>query len=90
MKIQIWELKLYYTICDFICNKESKIIEFYIPELGYSFNYYEDDINIIKTNPIRYNNVNIFREIVRTSMIKEYELSNEEEIIYKRLITKID
>ena len=70
--------------------KMYKIIEFYIPELGYSFNYYEEEVNIIKTNPNRYNNKNFIREIVRPYMIKEYELSNEEEMMYKRLITKID
>lgn len=90
MKIQIWELRLYYNICDFLCNKYTNIIEFYIPDLGYSFNYYEDNVNIIKTNSNRYNNVNIIREIVRTSMIKEYKLSNEEKMMYQRLITKID
>jgi hypothetical protein len=90
MKIQIWELRLYYNICDFICNKHTKIIDFYIPELGYSFNYYEDNVNIIKSNPNRYINVNFIREIVRPYKIKEYELNNEEEMMYKRLITKID
>jgi len=90
MKIQIWELRLYYNFCDFICNKGTKIIEFYIPELGYSFNYYEDDVNIIKTNLNRYKNVNIIREIVRPYMIKEYEMSIEEKMMYQRLITKID
>jgi hypothetical protein len=73
-----------------MCNKCTKIIEFYIPDLGYSFNYYEDDVNIIKINPNRYNDLNIIREIVRTRMVKEYELSNDEEIMYKRLITKMD
>jgi len=90
MKIQIWELRLYYNLCEFMCNKCTKIIEFYIPDLGYSFNYYEDDVNIIKINPNRYNDLNIIREIVRTRMVKEYELSNDEEIMYKRLITKMD
>lgn len=90
MKIQIWELRLYYNICDFMCNKCTKIIEFYIPELGYSFNYYEDDVNIIKTNPNRYKNINMIREIVRPHMIKEYEMIIEEKMMYQRLITKID
>jgi len=90
MKIQIWELRLYYNLCDFICNKGTKIIEFYIPELGYSFNYYEDDVNIIKTNPNRYNNINFIREIVRPYMMKEYEMSIEERMMYQRLITKIE
>ena len=88
MKIQIWELRLYYNLCDFICNKATKIIEFYIPDLGYSFNYYEDDINIIKTNLNRYNNVNIIREIVRPYMMKEYELSNEEEMMYRQVLKR--
>ena len=90
MKIQIWELKLYYNFCDFIFNKYTKIIEFYIPDLGYCFNYYEGNVNIIKIKLNRYNNVNIISEIVRTCMIKQYEMSDAEEIMYKRLVTKID
>jgi hypothetical protein len=90
MKIQIWELRLYYNFCDFICNKYTNIIEFCIPDLGYSFNYYEDDVNIIKTNPDRYKNVNIITKIVRPFKIKEYEMSIEENMMYQRLITKID
>ena len=90
MKIQIWEMCLYYNICERLCNKYEKVIEFHIPELGYSFNYYEDKVNIIEPTADRYYNVNFFFEIVRPIMIREYEMNKDEEQMFKRLITKID
>ena len=90
MKIQVWELRLYYNICERLCNKYVKILEFFIPELDYSFNSYEDIVNIIQPNSDRYTNKNFFFQIVRPVMIKEYEMNNEEEHMFKRLIKKND
>ena len=88
MKIQVWELRLYYNLCDLFSDNYVKILEFYIPELGYSVNYYEKNVNVIKADLKRYSNVNIFFEIVRTKIIKEYEANKEEEKMFKSMIMK--
>jgi hypothetical protein len=52
MKIQIWELRLYYNLFDVLFGKYQTIEEIYIPKLNHSFNFYEEDVNVLKTDKI--------------------------------------
>jgi hypothetical protein len=89
MKIKIYKLYLYYTICDLLCNRYVKIIEVFIPDLGYSFNHYEGLFNIIKSDSERYTNKNIFHKIIRADFIKEEEISKDKINMYKQLIKNV-
>ena len=89
MKVQIWELRLYYNIFDVLFNKYEKVRETFIPEINYSFNIYKGNINIIKCNERRFKNKNILYKKIRTTLIKEYEMNSKEEQMYKNLIYKL-
>jgi len=86
MKIQIWELRLYYNLFDVLFGKYQTIEEIYIPKLNHSFNFYEDDVNVIKTNNERYKSQNIFYHKVKPVLIKEYELNKKDLQMYKNFI----
>ena len=86
MKIQIWELRLYYNLFDVLFGKYQSIEEIHIPKLNHSFNFYEEDINVLKTDNERYKSQNIFYHKVKPVLIKEYEMNKKDVQMYKNLI----
>jgi len=86
MKIQIWEVRLYYSFFDVLFNNYEKIKEYYIPDLNKSFNFFDNDVNIFETNTNRYSSTNTCKKNMKSIFIKEYDLSEKEEKMFKNFI----
>jgi hypothetical protein len=86
MKIQIWEIRLYYSFFDVLFNNYEKIKEYYIPDLNKSFNFFENDVHIFETNINRYSTMNTCHKKMKSYLIKEYEMNNKEEKMFKNFI----
>jgi len=88
MKIEIWELRLYYNFFDILCGKYITIKEKFIPDLNYSINIYNNKINVFKTDNTRYISKNIFCERIKPILLKEYDMDKKEIDFYKKLKKK--
>lgn len=86
MKIQIWELRLYYSFFDVLFDKYTSIEETYIPELNLSLNFYGNKLNIIKNSNNRYYNKNIFSERIKPILLDQRILNKKDTKMYKELI----
>jgi len=90
MKIQIWELRLYYDLFDVLFDKYTSIEETYIPELNISLNFYDNKLNIIKNSNNRYYNKNIFFERIKPILLKQKTLNKKDTKMYKDLIKSVN
>ena len=86
MKIQIWELRLYYSFLDVLFDKYTSIEETYIPELNLSLNFYGNKLNIIINSNYRYYNKNIFSERIKPILLDQRILNKKDTKMYKELI----
>ena len=92
MKAEIWELKLYYSLYDVVCNRQYILRELYIPDLDYSFNFAFDSVHAFRYNKIRYESLhskNWCRRIV-PKLVTTIQLNDDQIQLYKKVIKKME
>jgi hypothetical protein len=91
MKAEIWEIKLYYSLYDVVCNRQYILRELYIPDLDYSFNFAFDSVHAFRYNKIRYESTyskNWCRRIV-PRLVTTIKLNDDQIQLYKKVIKKL-
>jgi len=86
MEGELWQFKIYHSMCDIFYNKYELFNELYIPELNYSLNAIGGQYNILKPSSDRYQNKNIFFNKKVIKLLKYVSIDKRDQIKIKKII----